>query len=274
MTSFACLLAVLLALVGQAPSDDLPQKQIAEDIKQLDGLWSGSWGGGESNGTVFQPVIAELMVDGEKFELFGFRGLNQAWGLIQIDPAMKTLKFTTAKAADAPSKEIKYTYKHSEGRLTLFDAENVAIELNKVPLQTKPLVKVRMDILIAEGINEAGRLLTTEQSVVKVGRSTSIRYEASTVARKIDPLLIFVTGEDGMKKVSVDEARKLLKPSTPVAMAYRETDDQMLKWDIGLRHFQGAATPESDAGLQTLARALRPRTLVFVVSDLQALPEP
>jgi hypothetical protein len=266
--------AVLLILAGQVQGDDPQPQSPADDLKQFDGLWSGSWGGGESNGVVFQPVLAEILIEGEKFELFGFHNVDQAWGLIRIDATTKKLKFTTAKTADAASKVVEYTYKISAAKLTLIDTENVAIELHKIPLDDKPSAKVRLDILIAEGINEEGHLLTTEQSAVKVARSSSIRYQASTVARKIDPAGIFVTEDSGMKKISLNEARKLLKPSTPIAMAYRETDEQMLKWDIGLRHFQGSAKPESEAGLRTLARSLRLGTLVFVVSELQATPEP
>lgn len=275
MSSLACsLAAVLLLLAGQVRDEEPKRQPPADDVKQFDGLWSGSWGGGESNGTVFQPVLAEMMIDGEKFELLGFRGVNQAWGLIHIDPATKKLKITTAKAGDSPSRVVEYSYKISDAGLTLTDSENVAIELHKVPLQSKPLVSTHIDIVIAEGFNKDGRLLTTEQSPVKVGRSTSIRYSSSAIARKLDESAIFVTGEDTMRKISIDDARKLLKPSTPVAIAYRSTDSQVPKITIGLREFQGIPQPDSDAGLGTLTRMLRPGTLVFIVDTQLAIPEP
>src|SRR5687768_4020615 len=66
-------LAVLLILASNLEG-------IAREPQGLDGLWSGSWGGGERNGVVFQPVIAEMLILGDHVEIRGFPGVAKLAG--------------------------------------------------------------------------------------------------------------------------------------------------------------------------------------------------
>jgi hypothetical protein len=58
------MLAVAVCLTGISCADDAPRNDAAGDVKAITGLWSGAWGGGGRDGVVFQPVIAELFING------------------------------------------------------------------------------------------------------------------------------------------------------------------------------------------------------------------
>jgi hypothetical protein len=62
----------VLLLAGTAFADDAPQN-LGDAPAGLQGLWAGSWGGGQRDGVVFQPVLAEMVVHEGKIEISGFR---------------------------------------------------------------------------------------------------------------------------------------------------------------------------------------------------------
>jgi hypothetical protein len=64
-------------------------------MSPLDGLWSGSWGGGERDGVVMQPVLAELLIDGDHVELAGFPAVGGLRGTHRIDAARPLVREST-----------------------------------------------------------------------------------------------------------------------------------------------------------------------------------
>ena len=62
------------------PDDKAKSKEKSKESEKsnpLDGLWSGSWGGGIVDGTVFQPVLADMHVQGDRMEVSGFRAAKR-----------------------------------------------------------------------------------------------------------------------------------------------------------------------------------------------------
>jgi hypothetical protein len=79
-----------------------------------------------------------------------------------------------------------------------------------------------------------------------------------------------------LKKVTIDEARKLIRKSTPVAVTYRHDDrpPAPIREDSELCKEMGSPLPDSKAVRQTLARILGPGTLVFILSARENVPQP
>src|SRR5262245_12458797 len=111
--------AVCLVLVA-CPGDVAPQDPTST-AKSIDGLWTGAWGGGQRDGVIFQPVIAELLVKGDYVELCGFRNLNRLTGTVRVDARAKRLHITPATSPGGPPKPraIEFTYEFNADELTL-----------------------------------------------------------------------------------------------------------------------------------------------------------
>lgn len=100
------MLAVAVGLVAfpAVPAAEAP----ADHVKALEGSWTGAWGGGQRDGTVFQPVIAELFIHGDQIELKGMPTLGQFAGAFECDAVAKRLRITpTAVAGQPPPKTIE-----------------------------------------------------------------------------------------------------------------------------------------------------------------------
>jgi hypothetical protein len=262
------LMFAVLMITNVCAAEDGPLADRANVAKQFEGVWFGSWGGGESNGTVFQPVLAEMLIRGDKIELSGFRAADRLWGLVKIDPATKTIKVTSA------TKVIEYKYEATPKSLTLTDRDNVSILLQKRHLDLNPHADVRLELVTAEGINDEGHLQITEYSALKFGRTDVTFYEPITRAFKTTEASIFLCEENGLKKITIAEARKQHQPASPVAIAYRSDLDPASKEEREFQTRLGSPQPESEAVLKTLGRTLRVGTLVFVFPARQAVPEP
>jgi hypothetical protein len=72
--------------------------------------------------------------------------------------------------------------------------------------------------------------------------------------------------ETGLKKIPLAEARRLIRTSMPVVVAYRPDDRPLPHQLHELWKEMGPAMPDSDAVSQTFLRILRPGTLVFILS--------
>ncbi|MDB5348672.1 MAG: hypothetical protein JWP89_7049 [Schlesneria sp.] len=268
------LMFMVLVIANVCAAEDGPLADRANVAKQFEGVWSGSWGGGESNGTVFQPVLAEMLIRGDKIELSGFRAADRLWGLVKIDPATKTIKVTSARTGASPSKVIEYKYEATPKSLTLTDSDNVSILLQKRQLDLNPLADVRLELVAADGINDEGHLQITEYSALKFGRTDATFYEPMIRAFKTSEASIFLCEENGLKKITIDEARKQHQPASPVAIAYRSDLDSASKESREFQTRLGSPQPDSDAALKMLGRTLRVGTLVFVFPARLAIPEP
>jgi hypothetical protein len=263
------MLAIIVSLLGLLCFDSpvLASGQ-KDDSSALDGLWSGFWGLLiEPNGTVHQPVTAQLFIQGEHVEWTGFPDVSELTGTIRIDAGAKRIQVTPAAGAGRrPANTIVFKYEINADRLTLTDREQRPIVFNQV--RSNPLANVKMEFLAAVGMNDAGDVLVTDFEVHRAGRSRDI---APALARR--PLgtkhaAMFLAQEVGLKKVDIDEVRRLIRDPTSVVVAYRPDDRPLLppraQWQ----------ETDSDAVARTASRVLRPGTLVFVVPESARVAPP
>src|SRR5262245_15441379 len=247
------------------PNAAAPQAP-AGDSKALDGLWTGAWGGGGRDGVVFQPVISKLFISGKHIELSGFRNANRLTGTVQFDAAAKRMRITPAAQAGQPApKAVDYTYELKGDTVTLTDADKHPIGLQKVPVVKNPLANAQVQLVAASGINKAGDLLVTEYSEVRAGQAGAIVYQPWKRSLSTKGATVLLVQEASVKRVTIDEARRLLRDSTPVVVTYR-LDDPPPQQAPDLWRDTGAPTPDSGPVQQSFARLLRPGTLVFVLS--------
>jgi hypothetical protein len=269
------ILAVAVCLLAAACADDPTTRKPARAEGAIEGLWSGSWGGGQRDGVVFQPVIAELFVQGEHVELSGFRNVRQLAGTVHFDADARRMRITPAARTDEKRpKPLDYTYELKGDRLTLTDSDKIAIALQRHPVAHNPLANAQVELVTASGINEAGDLLVTEFTVLRAGRAGATYYQPEARKRSTKQAAVFVVREAGLKKVTVDEARRLLGEATPVIVTYRHDDRPPPQSLHELWKEMGSPDPDSEAVGRTFARLLRPGSLIFVLSARENAPQP
>jgi hypothetical protein len=270
MTAAAC---ILIASVGAGAMPQAPP----DDSRAIEGLWFGSWGGGPAaDGVVFQPVMAELFIERDHIEMAGLRNLRRVLGTLRVDSSSKRLQVvpTDKAGGQRPQKAIEYVYRINVDRLTLIDSERFPITFERLSATQNPLANSHVELVTAAGLTAAGDLLVTEYTELRVGRAGRAYFQPSDRTLKTKRALVLLLQEAGWKEISLDDARRLLREPAPVVVAYRSDDQAPLPhwhelWDV-----LGPPTPESEAVLQTLARMLRPGTLLFVLSARERLPEP
>jgi len=124
-------MAVALLFVGLSFADEPPTRKSVDDAKSIEGLWSGSWGGGGRDGVVFQPVLAEMVIQGDKVELWGFRNANRFSGTVRVDTTARQLRMAP-KDSDLPAtKTLDYTYEIKGDKLTLIDSDKTSVQFQK-----------------------------------------------------------------------------------------------------------------------------------------------
>ncbi|HVW00821.1 MAG TPA: hypothetical protein VHB77_10785 [Planctomycetaceae bacterium] len=262
----ACVLMVLLVsghAVAQKPD---------EGKESLEGFWSGSWGGGQRDGVVFQPVLAEMVIRGDRIETAGVRNAGRLSGTVTIDARQRRLRMTPARERDdgPEPKTLEFSYELQKDTLTLTDSEKVPMSFRRIRIQPNPLANVQVELVAAEGINDSGDLLLVEYSELHVG--TSVSWHPHHRALKTRQAAVFVVADDDVKQISVNEARRFIREPAPAAVVYRPENREP-----GFRSGQlwkelVPSMPESEAVRRTFARALRPGTLVFVLSATENVP--
>jgi hypothetical protein len=270
------LIAAAACLVVVAyPGDAAPQEH-AKDSKAIEGLWSGFWGGGAADGVVFQPVIAELFIKGDHAELHGFRNVGRLAGTVRLDAGAKRLRITpAAEAGGLPApKAVEYAYEIKADTLTLTDADKFSVSLKRHRVAQDPLANAQVDLVAATGINDAGDLLVTEFTALRAGRAGATYFQPENRSLKTRQATVLLVQDTGCKEVTVDEARRLIRPSTPVAVTYRDDDRPRPPQLHELWKEMGPPAPDSEAVGQTFSRLLRPGTLVFILSARENVPVP
>ena len=251
---------------------DLAAGEPASDHKAIEGLWSGDWGGGGINGVVYQPVTAELFIQGDYVELCGFGKPNMLAGTVRFDPSAKQMLITPAAEAGGPrAKPIIYTYEIKDGKLTLIDSDKFSITLHRHRVVQDPLANAQVDLVAATGFNDAGDLLVTEFTMLRAGRAGATYFEPMKWSLKTKQATVLLVQEAGCKKVTLDEARRQIREPTLVAVAYRHDDRSKRQQLHRLWREKGSPTPDSETVSRTFSRILRPGTLVFVLSARQNL---
>jgi hypothetical protein len=225
---------------------------------------------------VFQPVIAELFIRGEQLEITGFPHVGRLTGTVRFDAGAKRLRITPAPAAGvqpAP-KALEYAYEVKRDRLTLTDGDRTTITLQRLHVVQKPLANAQVEFVAATGINDAGDLLVTKFTVLRAGRTGTTYYRPEKQLLSTKQATVLLVQETGLKKVTIEEARRLVGKAPPVVVAYRQDDRPSPPPSHELWKDLGSPLPDTEAVGQTFARVLRPGTLVFVLSARENVPRP
>jgi len=233
-------------------------------------------GGGENNGVVFQPVIAEMVIQGERVEMHGFRNIGRLGGTVRFDANARKLHVTpvAAKAGYPPPKTIEFACLLDGDNLTLTDGDHIPTSLQRRRSDDKPLANVQVEFVLAEGIDRSGGLLVTRFGRLHVGQSAKTSYEPQKRSMNLQQATILLIQETDLRKVSVDEARAFASKPTVVALAFREDDQPALGEPHQLWKEIGPPRPDDEAAGQTLSRILRPGTLVFILPARDKVPLP
>ena len=269
------MLAAAICLVSVSQLDNPAAEDIATDLEALEGFWSGSWGGGLRDGVVFQPVMAELLIKGDYVELSAFPNVDRLKGTFHCDTSAGELRITPkAQAAGQPEKAIVYSYDFKGTELTLTDSNHRSIAFHRHGVAQTPLANTQVEFVAATGINDAGDLLVTEFTVLQANQTDATCFQPVNRSLKTKQATVLLVQQNGFKKVTVDEARGLLRESTPVVVAYRYDERPSGEPSYRLWNDMGPAAPDSEAVSQTFSRILRPGTLVFIVSASESVPQP
>jgi hypothetical protein len=243
---------------------------------ELEGVWSGSWGGGDSgDGTVIQPVIAELLLVGDQVEMSGFRTAGIVRGTARLDAAGKKLHVTPAPdsrgGAPAP---LMFDYERAGNSLTLTDQEGYPISVDRQDMTRTPRANQTIELVSATAINEAGELVVTEFVEHRMGSIRAAFFSPMPRNFKLDRATIFIVDDATTRRLTLDEARPILKPETMIALAFRSADRIAFDPPSSLVREIGPPPPDAEAAAQTFARTLRPGTLLFVLPAEEAVPQP
>lgn len=269
-------LFVAAAVVPGWCSDPLPPTAVA-DTPSLSGLWFGSWGGGpQPGGVIFQPVIAEMLVKQEHIEIVGFPNGVSLVGTFRVDADGKTVHLLEAAkpgAAEKPRK-LDYTFQLKGDTLTLTDADKRSVVLDRQRVSQKPPANLAVELVAVEEINEAGNLIINEFIKLRAGSVAATYYQTETRALRTKGATVLLVDESSCKKISLADARPRIKHSATVALTYRPDARPQPNQLHTLWTEIGQPAADDDAGMQTLARTLRPGTLVFVLPAAESVPVP
>jgi hypothetical protein len=288
MTAACALLFVLgepsAFIAGKAPARQASAKPDGGEGKAtvragqpVEGLWFGPWGGGpRPDGTVMQPVMAELFIKGDHVELRHFRNVSTLAGTVRFDEKTRQMRITPkAEVGTATTpKTVDFTYDIKGDTITLTDGTKFSIPLRRVDIAQNPLANAQVELVVASGINRAGDLLVTEFTELRLGSVGATYFRPQKRSLKTKQATVLLVQEAGLKKVTLDEARGLIRESTPVVVAYRQDERPPSSQLYQLMKEIGSPTPESDAVRQTLGRILKPGTLVFILSARANVPQP
>jgi hypothetical protein len=243
----------------------------------VEGLWSGTWGGGGTNGVVFQPVVAEIFIEGNHVELYGFpkMGRGRRTGTVRVDASAKQIEIMPAAKADGqPQRKVVYAYEIKDDELLLIDSYKILISLHRCRVAHDALANARVELVAATGINDAGDLLVTEFTSLRAGRVGATYLQPVNRSLKAKQAIVLVVQETGWKKITVDEARRLIHESTPVVVAYRHDDRPSQHQSHRLWTEMGSSSLDNEAVWRTFSRVFRSGTLVFILSARESVPQP
>jgi hypothetical protein len=219
--------------------------------------------------------VAELFIKGDHVELNGVPNVGRLAGTVRLDAGAKRMRITPTDAGGtgAAPKAIEYAYEIKGDKLTLIDGDTVPISLERRRVTENPLADVRLDFFAASAINDAGDLLVTEFTALRAGRVGATYFQPASRSLKTKGASVLLVQETGLKKVTVAEARRLVRDPTLVAVSYRQ-DDPSPHHLHELWTDMGPASPDSEAVGKTFARMLRQGTMIFILSARENVPVP
>src|SRR5262249_40083215 len=156
----------------------------------------------------------EMFISGNRIEIDGFRGANHIVGGVRFDSATRRMRITpTAQADGKPAPQpIEYAYEFKRDELTLTDADKVSVSLQRRKVIEKPLANVQVEFVTANGFNDAGDLLLTEFRLLHVGQAQAMFYQPESRVLHTKHGAVLLMQDAGLKKVTLDEARRLIRP--------------------------------------------------------------
>lgn len=247
----------------------VPRPQAASG-SPLEGLWTGSWGGGEqADGIVMQPVIAELLIVGHRIELKGFPKVSDVRGTIAEDSSNGRLTVTTATGNESHS----FSYKLAGNTLTLSEDNGIAVSLERYGVPHTAPVNLKADLVPAT-IDDAGNLVVTEFTELHARSSEARLFRPHSRTIKTADATVMRVDQDRLSTITVNEARQAIPEGAPVVVIFRPVANVSTPYDPSLLESSGLPAPTGASAMQTLARILRPGTLVFVVPNEEQLIPP
>lgn len=267
------IFAIVACLANAAHAEDAKP---SKNTSAIQGLWHGFWGGGEADGVIMQPAMAELFVEGDIVRMRGFPKVGSVDGKLRIDERKNKIAIAPqSKAAGRPAaKALEYTFDLKGDRLTLSGADQAAVTLERKRLQREAFPRIKVDFVAATGIDETGDLIVTDYTPLEAAEPLAATYFRACESKlKTKEAAVFLVQKEGLKKVSLSEARAALREPKLVAITYRQDIPEPPVLPSGeLFKDSGPIQPDSDAGLKTLARLLRPPLLLFVLSEFENRP--
>lgn len=269
--------AIVACLANVARAEDDSGQKTPGKPNTVQGLWRGFWGGGEAGGVIRLPAMAELFIEGDIVRMRGFPHVGRVDGTIRIDERTSKITVTPkAKAADQPAaQDLEYTYDLKDDKLTLTGAGQATLSMERRPISRDALPRINVDLVTVTGIDDAGELLLAESTELESAKPAAAAYFSPHESKlTTKDATAFLVQQEGLKKISLTEARALLRRPRLVAIASRQDLPRPPDpWGSELLKDVGPIQPDSDAGLKTLARLLRPGLLVFVLSEHQNRPQ-
>jgi hypothetical protein len=256
------LVLVGLAFPAGARGDEKPPTEGTLAAQPLEGYWRGAWGGGQRDGVVFQPVIAELLIQGNKVKLSGFPTIPSLTGTIGIEVDAKRIRITPTpdRPGQLVAKPIDCPYVLKGDELTLTWGDKQLIGLRREGHVRVPLADTQVQFVVANGINDSGDL---EVTTFPLGKRAGMEFfEPQSLIFRTKQSVVLLLQESGWKKTTIDEARGLIRNATPVVLAFRGVEPS--GWRSG-----AWPPPDDEAVLRTFARLLRPGTLLFILPASQ-----
>jgi hypothetical protein len=245
-----------------------------QEVEAVQGLWVGSYGGGQRDGVVYQPALAELFIQGDHIEVSGYP--STVAGTFRLDPKAKQIKVTCSDESNGKTivSTLEYGYEIKGDKLTMSGGDKRSITFSKRDVVHDPLANVEIEIVTAQGINKAGDLLVTAYTELEAGQFRATYFETQRRSLKTKRATVFVVQKTGCKNVSLDEARGLLRESIPVVIAYCREDRRPSDPSSQLAKKVGRPAPTGQAARRMFSRILQPGTLVFVLSAKENAPVP
>jgi hypothetical protein len=111
------LMVLCLCLPFLLSAEEQKTKPPEDDLKPLQGLWKGSWGGGQRDGVIFQPVLSRIGINGDRVEWRGLPFESDGSGTISLSKKGegKYLRFSYTVKADGQVQkktvDVPYTVK-------------------------------------------------------------------------------------------------------------------------------------------------------------------
>lgn len=250
------LFGIIVAGLCIAPvchSQDRVPKDSPKDAQAVQGFWVGFIGGGQRGGVPSLPDISELLIKGDHIELYGHPGT--VTGTFRLEPKAKRMQIspTDASGGKPTAKTVDYAYEIRGDKLTLTFGDVTFHKRGDVV--EDPLANASVELVAAEGINGSGDLLVTEFTQIKfsypvtqlqAGRARATYFQPQRRSLKTKGATVLVVQKTGCKRISLDEARGLIRNTVPVVITYRQDDGEV----VG----------------RMFSRILQPGTLVFLLA--------